>query len=181
MRSLVALLNFLFISISIGLVQCKSTALPKSADIYHWAVNVPQPSLLAKIAYNPETLESNVLSYTPPTIEAGDKDVKYRIGFYTTAADGSKQWVGSLVSQSAWTSPTSSANNLQLYLSGSQQHELYHVSLSKKDSRDESQDPIGVELVYPSAGALPELNKPIVVSPDGTAPPEEVEKTFFQK
>ncbi|KAF4981495.1 hypothetical protein F66182_17161, partial [Fusarium sp. NRRL 66182] len=62
MRSLVALLNFLFISISIGLVQCKSTALPKSADIYHWAVNVPQPSLLAKIAYNPETLESNVLS-----------------------------------------------------------------------------------------------------------------------
>lgn len=180
MPSLGTLLNLLFIFISLGLVQCKSTALPKSADIYHWAVNVPQPSLLAKIAYDPDTLESNVLSYTPPTAEGGDKDLKYRIGFYTTAADGSKQWVGSLVSQSAWTS-TTSANNLRLYLSGSQQHDLYYVSLSKKDNEEESQDSIGVELVYPSAGALPELNKPIVVSPGGTAPPEEVEKTFFQK
>lgn len=180
MRSPVTLLTLLLITISIGLAQCKSTALPKSADIYHWAINVPQPSLLAKIAYNPDTLESNVLSYTPPTVEGGDKDLKYRIGFYTTAADGSKQWVGSLVSQSAWTS-TTSANSLQLYLSGSQQHELYHVSLSKKDNAEEFQHSIGVELVYPSAGALPELNKPIVVSPDGTGPQEEVEKTFFQK
>lgn len=145
-------------------------------------MNVPQPSLLAKIAYNPDTLESNVLSYTPPTVENGKNDLKYRIGFYTTAADGSKQWVGSLVSQSALTSTSATQHNtLQLYLSGSQQHDLYHVSLSKKYNAEEFEDSIGVELVYPSAGALPELNKPVVISPDGTAPQEEVEKTFFQK
>ncbi|KAF3406963.1 hypothetical protein DPV78_000786 [Talaromyces pinophilus] len=182
MRSLIALLNVFLIAVSIGLGQCKSTSLPKSAEIYHWAVNVPQPSLLAKIAYNPDTLESNVLSYTPPTVENGDNHVKYRIGFYTTAADGSKQWVGSLVSQSALASTSATQRNtLQLYLSGSQQHDLYHVSLSKKYNAEESEGAIGVELVYPSAGALPELNKPIVVSPDGTAPQEEAEKTFFQK
>lgn len=190
MRSLVSHLSLALIAlIFIGLVQSKSTDnnnnLPKLAEIYHWAVNVPQPSLLAKIAYNPDTLESNVLSYTPPTIETSEKDLKYRIGFYTTAADGSKQWVGSLISQSGLTTTTTSAtqrNTLQLYLSGSQPHDLYHVSLSKKYTpKEESQDPIGVELVYPSVGALPELNKPVVVSPDGTAPQEEVEKTFLQK
>lgn len=182
MRSLIPLLNLLLITIFVGLVQCKSTALPKSAEIYHWAVNAPQPSLLAKIAYNPDTLESNILSYTPPIAEDGDNDLKYRIGFYTTAADGSKQWVGSLVSQSALTSTSPTQHNtLQLYLSGSQQHELYHVSLSKKYSTEEPEDSLAVELVYPSAGSLPELNKPIVINPDGTGPHEEVEKTFFQK
>lgn len=143
---------------------------------------MPQPSLLAKVAYDPDTLESKVLSYTPPTVENSDNDLRYRVGFYTTAADGSKQWVGSLVLQSALTTTSATQHNyLQLYLSGSQQHELYHVSLSKKYNADESSESIGVELVYPSAGALPELNKPIVVSPDGTGPQEVVEKTFFQK
>lgn len=182
MRSLVSFLNLFLITISIGLVQCKSIDFPRSAEIYHWAVNVPEPSLLAKVAYNPDTLESNVLSYTPPTVEGDHKESRYRIGFYTTAADGSKQWVGSLVSQSALTSTSATQHNtLQLYLSGSQQHELYHVSLSKKYNAEDSQDSIAVELVYPSAGALPELNKPIVVSPDGTEPVVELEKTFFQK
>ncbi|EEA24622.1 hypothetical protein TMatcc_007723 [Talaromyces marneffei ATCC 18224] len=182
MRNLVSLLNLCLISIFIGLVQCRSADLPNAADIYHWAVNVPQPSLLAKVAYDPDTLESKVLSYTPPTVENSDNDLRYRVGFYTTAADGSKQWVGSLVLQSALTTTSATQHNyLQLYLSGSQQHELYHVSLSKKYNADESSESIGVELVYPSAGALPELNKPIVVSPDGTGPQEVVEKTFFQK
>jgi hypothetical protein len=182
MRNLISLLNLFLITIFIGLVQCKSTDLPKSAEIYHWAVNVPQPSLLAKIAYNPDTLESKVLSYTPPAVENSENELKYRVGFYITAADGSKQWVGSLVSQSALTTTSATQHNtLQLYLSGSQQHELYHVSLSKTYNAEESSDSIDVELVYPSAGALPELNKPIVVSPDGTGPLPEVEKTFFQK
>ncbi|EED18379.1 conserved hypothetical protein [Talaromyces stipitatus ATCC 10500] len=181
MRNLVSLLSCLLVSIFIGLVQCKATNdnLPKSVEVYHWAVNVPQPSLLAKIAYNPDTLESKVLSYTPPTIEnTGGNGPHYRIGFYTTAADGSKQWVGSLVSQSAL---TTQHNTLQLYLSGSQQHDLYHVSLHKGYNADQSSDSVAVELIYPEAGAMPELNKPIVVNPDGTGPQEEVEKTFFQK
>lgn len=159
--------------------------LPESAEIYHWAVNAPQPSSLAKIAYNVDTLETKVLAYTPPDVEKenADNSQHYRIGFYRTAADGSKQWVGSLVSRAALTSPSPKHSMLQLHLSGSQQHELYHVSLSKSRDIDTDMSPesIGVELVYPGAGAMPELNKPLVVSPDGTGPPVELEKTFFQK
>jgi hypothetical protein len=188
MRDLLTSVLFL-LNLCVGYIQCQATesnALPKSADIYHWALNLPQPSLLAKIAYNPETLESKVLSYTPPSPSANDGETEksYRIGFFTSAAGGSKQWVGSLVSQSALTTQNNNNNInnnvLQLYLSASQQHDLYHVSLTKGTS-DESSELIGVELIYPDAGALPELNKPVVVSPDGTNPEEVVEKTFFQK
>lgn len=173
------------------MVQCatKNGNLPKSAEIYHWAVNVQQPAPLAKIAYNPETLESEVLSYTPPSPPASStednndetEDVHYRIGFFRHAADGSKQWVGSLVSQSALTTKAHDMM-LQLYLGASQQHDLYHVALAKGYTTDGSSgSPIGVQMIYPKSGALPELNRPIVVSPDGSNPQEEVEKTLFQK
>ncbi|OKL62440.1 hypothetical protein UA08_02680 [Talaromyces atroroseus] len=192
MRDLLTSILFL-LSLCVCYIQCQSTdsnALPKSADIYHWALDLPQPSLLAKIAYNPETLESKVLSYTPPSDSTRDGETEnlYRIGFFTTAADGSKKWVGSLVSHSALGTLQKQKNDnnknnknvLQLYLSKSHQHDLYHVSLSKSSSAKSSES-IGVELVYPDAGPLPELNKPVVLSPDGTNTEEVVEKTFFQK
>lgn len=174
---LVYLLSLL--GVFVGYVQCQSAdgkVLPKSAEIYHWRLTAPQPSLLAKIAYNPDTLESNVLSYTPPSEDADE--TLYRIGFFTNAADGSKQWVGSLAKLD--TQQKKNDNVLQLYLSPSHQHELYHVSLSKSDSENLSES-IGVELLHPEAGAVPELNKPVVISPDGSNPEEVVEKTFFQK
>ncbi|KAH8690969.1 hypothetical protein BGW36DRAFT_63138 [Talaromyces proteolyticus] len=173
----------LFLHLLAGYVVCQATELPSSADIFYWPLTSPQPSLLAKISYDPRTLDSNVLSYTPPSLTTPREDSSettqnlVRVGFFTSSsATRSKQWVGSLVSQSALS--TGHRQKLHLYLSPAD--DLYHVSLSAHPEQSVDGNALDVDIVFPDAGALPELNKPIVVNPDGTNT-EEPEKTFLQK
>lgn len=168
--------------LQIGAVLCQSaSSLPSSADILYWPVtsSSSQPSLLAKVEYDPKTLDTNVLSYTPPSVIVADSssrrnDDLVRVGFFI---DSSKnQWVGSLISRSAL---ATQRQKLHLYLGGGATEQPYHVSLSPHFNQS-SPDALDVELVFSKPGSLPELNKPVVINPDGTAP-EVVEKTFFQK
>jgi hypothetical protein len=169
--------------LQIGAVLCQSASLSSSADILFWPVtssSSSKPSLLAKIEYDSETLDTNVLSYTPPAADSsndnknGQEDL-IRVGFFVDTPASPKQWVGSLISQSAL---ATQRQKLHLYLGGATE-QPYHVSLSPHFNQS-STDALDVELVFSKPGPLPELNKPVVISPDGTNT-EVVEKTLFQK
>ncbi|CRG91489.1 hypothetical protein PISL3812_08538 [Talaromyces islandicus] len=170
------------IFLQIGAVLCQSSgSLPSSADILYWPIaSSSQPSLLAKVEYDSKTLETNVLSYTPPVADNNDdkngqQQDLVRVGFFVDTPASPKQWVGSLISRSALT--TQQRQKLHLYL-GPTSEQPYHVSLSPHFNQ--STDALDVDLVFSKPGPQPELNKPVVVNPDGTNP-EVVEKTLFQK
>lgn len=149
-----------------------------TTDIFYWPVEASQPSVLARVSYDPTSLKSDLLSYDPPS--SGDSDDLVRIGLFKSTATNPKQWTGSLVSRSALTSDT--PPQLRLHLGPAD--EVYHVSLAA------SVAPLGssakvtspqVELVSNTPGAQPRLNQPVVVGPDGQNPEEVPEKSFVQK
>ncbi|KAJ5778558.1 hypothetical protein N7520_001804 [Penicillium odoratum] len=149
-----------------------ASVIAESSDIFYWPVGSPQPSLLARVAYDPASLKSELLSYHPPTSSSTDDLV--RIGLYTATPSNPKQWSGSLVSLSALTGdgqPT-----IRLHLGPA--HELYHVSLASMSGKTSGPQ---VQLVSNEPGTQPHLNRPVVVSPDGSNPEDVPEKTFFQK
>ncbi|KAL2005909.1 hypothetical protein VTN00DRAFT_10402 [Thermoascus crustaceus] len=188
MRLLLTLSVLLFNLISFTAASSSTTASTSTADIFYWPVSSEKPSLLARVSYDPTTLESSVLSYTPPEATQDGPDDLVRIGFFTSTPEKTQQWVGGLSSRSSL-SPEASAREHEKSIPALRLHlgpadELYHVALSSassssaKSTSDESQ--LGVEIVRPDVGPRPQLNRPIVVSPDGG--PEEIpEKTFFQK
>ncbi|KAJ5892971.1 hypothetical protein N7504_009662 [Penicillium tannophilum] len=146
-----------------------ATVAAESSEIFYWPVGSPQPSLLARVAYDPATLESELLSYHPP---AGSPNDLVRIGLYTITTFNPKQWSGSLVSLSALTGDDQPTIRLHL----GPANEPYHISLAASSSTGSK-----IELVSNAPGTQPHLNRPVVVSPDGSNPEEVPEKTFFQK
>lgn len=172
------------IFLSLSSLLASTWAQSESTEIFLWPVSAAQPSSLARIAYDPQTLATDVVSYTPPTeltsSSSSDANNLVRVGFFKNTPSASKQWVGSVL-----VIPDGAAlKNAKLHLHLSPQDEIYHVSLSldqKAESDEPSDKPVlAVDLVRTRAGPTPELNKPIVPRPDG-APPEQAEKTFFQK
>ncbi|CAG7946868.1 unnamed protein product [Penicillium salamii] len=133
-----------------------------ATDILYWPLG-SEPSLLARVSYDPTSLRSDV-AFHPPAL----KEDLVRIGIYTSAT----QWVGSLVSASSLIgNPT-----FRLHLDSA--HQVYHVSLSAESATAATAQ---VELVFGEPGTQPHLNRPIVVSPDGTNPEQPEEKTLLQK
>jgi hypothetical protein len=173
--------------LGVSTVVSQSTKLPNSADIYAWPVASSRPSLLARVAYDPKTQDTNVLSYDDAPLKSDkgndEGDELVRIGFFVATPTNSKQWVGSLVSRASLVGERDgNAYKPQFQLHLSPADDIYHISLSSSSaaSRKASDIPDAV-LVYPAVGASPELNKPVVVNPDGSNSEEVVEKTLFQK
>ncbi|KAJ5326435.1 uncharacterized protein N7506_009537 [Penicillium brevicompactum] len=138
-----------------------------ATDLLYWPVG-SQPSLLARVSYDPTTLKSDVAFHPPKDL----KDDLVRIGLYTTTSTNTKQWVGSLVSRSTLIGhPT-----FRLHLDSA--NEVYHVSLS---APEESASAAQVQIVFDEPGTQPHLNRPIVVGPDGQNPEQPEEKTLLQK
>ncbi|OJJ84891.1 uncharacterized protein ASPGLDRAFT_66355 [Aspergillus glaucus CBS 516.65] len=170
-------------------VAAASSSEQAATDILYWPVASHQPSTLGRVSYDPTSLESNVLSYSPPaasrkTTDAEDHtDKLVRVGLYTSTPANPKQWVGTLTSLSSLTGVGDAKPTIQLHLGPS--NEVYRVSLrlSSSSSSSDATEGIkpGVELVRTESGPRPHLNRPIVISPDGQGPQEVVEKTFFQK
>ncbi|KAJ5935669.1 hypothetical protein N7466_005216 [Penicillium verhagenii] len=148
----------------------------ESSDIFYWPVGSPQPSLLARVAYDPASLKSELVSYHPPSSSSND-DGLVRIGHYAVTPSNPKQWSGSLVSLSALTGehqPT-----IRLHLGPS--NEVYHISLAASSSPSDRASAPKIELAFNTPGTQPHLNRPIVLRPDGQNPDEVPEKTLFQK
>ena len=142
-----------------------------STDLFYWPVGAASPSVLARVAYDPVSLQSDLVSYTPPADKYRDGLV--RVGVYTSTPSNPKQWVGSLVS---WSSFADQQPALRLHLSPTSG--IYHVSVAAAKASATAPQ---IELVSNEAGTQPHLNRPVVVGPDGQNPEQVVEKTFFQK
>jgi len=181
--------------------SASTSTFPASAEIFYWPLAAPEPSLLARISYDPSTLESQVVSYTPPDAatrvrlrdEEGEEDL-VRIGLFvdTTPANDAKRWVGSLTSWSSLVavgnlkkkgSDNDNGENSSLLLHLGPSEELYHVSLSRTQSSSPSSAsvPVAVDFARSEPGPRAQLNKPVVLGPDGKGPEEVPEKSFFQK
>ncbi|KAJ5480974.1 hypothetical protein N7539_006868 [Penicillium diatomitis] len=114
--------------------SASSTGADSTAEIYYWPLGASHPSTLARIAYDPITLQSNVLAYTPPASGSGpaheDPDLDLvRLGVYSQAGSSRKQWAGSLVSRASIAEARgASLPTLRLHLGPA--NEVYHVSVA---------------------------------------------------
>lgn len=149
-----------------------------STDLFYWPLGVSQPSVLARITYDPASSSSQMVSYHPPTDDARDSLI--RVGLYTTTPTNPKQWVGSLVSSSSLAGEDCRPT-FRLHLGPAD--EVYHVSLAASSDTDAQVKADGpqVELVSSIPGSQPRLNRPVVSRPDGQNTEEVVEKSFLQK
>ncbi|KAL4965389.1 uncharacterized protein BDV14DRAFT_173163 [Aspergillus stella-maris] len=149
-------------------------------EILYWPIADSAPSVLAHVSYDPASLKSDLIDYTPPI---GALEDFARIGFYMATPEYPKQWVGTLASSSALRGDDSQKPTLRLHINPS--NEIYHVSLGSATSSTSpspsSSDSLNIELVTDELGPSPYLNRPIVVGPDGKNPEEEPEKTLFQR
>jgi hypothetical protein len=172
------------LSISLVLLFLSSVALASYApqlEILYWPVSNPQPSVLAHVSYDPASLKSDLIDYTPPNAVETSEDL-VRVGFYISTPSNPKQWVGTLTSLAALRGVNVHKPTLRLHISPS--NEVYSVSLASDSSvtaSSSSVDNLHLQLVTDELGPRPLLNRPIVVGPDGKNPEEVPEKTLFQK
>ncbi|OGM40396.1 hypothetical protein ABOM_010807 [Aspergillus bombycis] len=153
-----------------------------STDIFYWPITSSEPSVFARVSYDPNSLESNVISYSPPITVQTESSSLVRVGLYTSNGIDPKQWTGTLTSWSAIAGSDGQRPMLQLYLDSSNKVYFVALTLSLLESTTASNttSPI-MKLIPLEAGPRPHLNRPVVVTPDGTIPEDVVEKTFFQK
>jgi hypothetical protein len=167
------------LSILLSLLSLSSITLASYSpqlEILYWPVANPEPSVLAHVSYDPASLKSGLIDYSPPTDLSQDLA---RIGFYIATSSNPKQWVGTLTSLSALRGDETQKPTLRLHISPA--NEIYHVSLTSASASTPWSDNFQLEMVRDKAGPSPHLNRPIVVGPDGKNPEEEPEKTLFQK
>lgn len=159
----------------------------RTVDIFAWPLTAAKSSPLTKISYSYPSLNATIKSFIAPQSSRGDEWV--RIGFYK----GGNEWSGMAVSPRIF----NPGQGRKLELMVDAQGEPLHVALrsvhtqplavktSKQSGSAQSpppqQRPITVEIVRQLPGPQPELNKPVVLSPDGKLEDKEPEKTFLQK
>ncbi|KAK5128562.1 hypothetical protein LTR85_003233 [Meristemomyces frigidus] len=167
-------------NIAIGLLLAFVTSLAYAVEpehtvnIFAWPLSAPESQTLAKVTYN--STAATVKSYSEPSISSDDDIV--RIGFYHPSG----VWSGIATSASNFASEKD--KKLQLHVNSN--GELYHVgftasSLGTSSKTSNKEGGLSVEVVKVKPGPTPQLNRPVVVNPDGTAPEKVEEKTFFQK
>lgn len=187
---LLPLLSLLAVVV-VASTSASTPAAPSTADILYWPLPSAQPSLLARVSYDPTTLKSDVLSYSQSLSGSEGKSKSkstedvVRVGLYTSSPNDPKHWIGSLTSLSALGGAKGQVPTIRLHVG--EAGEVYHVSVKTVAVEDSAagadaaaESPV-VEVVTATAGPRPHLNRPVVVSPDGKGSEEVVEKTFFQK
>lgn len=140
--------------------------------------NAAKPEPLAEIAYDPAaTSSSSIVTYEPPALDDVEPPSLVRIGLYDTRAE---QWLSGTTVASSENFGKGYAPNLILSVDGRGEvlsAAVKGVRIDAGQTRDFG--PQAVVLVE-AKGKQPDLNKPIVLSPEGKKV-EEVEKTFLQK
>lgn len=150
----------------------------RTAQVYIQPIeSTKAPSPFAEVSYDVASLaSSSVVSYDAPELPESSKLV--RIGLYDKK---SKAWVSGTTVASAENfakgySPTImlSVNSNGDVLSASAKG----VQIDAGQTRDFGPKAV---VVPERSGAQPELNKPVVLSPEGKKVEEEPEKSFLQK
>ncbi|KAM6538570.1 hypothetical protein FALCPG4_000438 [Fusarium falciforme] len=156
-----------------------AAAEPRTAQIYvqpvHSSASAPVP--LAEVAYDVAALSSTeVISYEAPELPEGVSLV--RIGLYDTK---SSQWISGTTAASADNFGKGYAPTVMLSVDSAgdvRSVAFKGVRIDAGQTRD-----FGPKAVVfaDKKGSQPELNKPVVLSPNGKKVGEEEEKTFLQK
>ncbi|PYI24242.1 hypothetical protein BO86DRAFT_310588 [Aspergillus japonicus CBS 114.51] len=178
------LLSLLCFFLSSSVVNSSPSPQLSSADVFYWPAAASEPSFLAQISYNSTSMNSEVVSYSPPTpAHAYESSDLIRIGFFATNSSGSKHWVGTATSWSSFFGDEDHRPTLRLYTKSPYEDELYHVALVSSTTFAAFSTLVSprVELVSNEAGPRPHLNQPVIIGPDGKNADDVVEKTFFQK
>lgn len=149
----------------------------RTAQIYIQPVETPEtPSLLAEVAYDPSNgAASSIISYEAPEIPESAQLV--RVGLYDTK---SGRWISGTTVASVDNFDKGYSPNLVLSVDAHGEllsAALKGVRIDAGQTRD-----FGPQIVVLPAlkGKQPELNKPVVLSPEGKKVEEE-EKTLLQK
>jgi hypothetical protein len=154
-----------------------SSDLIDSTTVYIQSLSsTTRPVPLAEIKFNPSTLSAELVSFETPDLEIESKLL--RVGVYDTATSSwkSSTSVTSVETFAKGFSPT-------LILSLDAQGEVIGVSCkSGKIDAGQTRD-FGpkVKVLKMAKGKLPELNRPVVLSPEGKLAEPEPERTMLQK
>lgn len=146
----------------------------RDIDIFAWPLSASKPQTIAKIAYT--STNASIKSFTAPSISPSDDVV--RVGFYHPSGS----WSGVATASSNLAPEKSKKLLLHVKPNG----ELYHVGFKTAEPVSQgkgksTKDGLTVEVKKITPGPVPQLNKPVVVSADGTVDQKEPEKTFLQK
>jgi hypothetical protein len=134
------------------------------------------PSVLAEIRYNPSTLSASISSYEQPNLSPDSKLV--RIGIYDPAAS---KWKSSTSLTSAESFSKGYKPTFVVNLDA--QGDVLGVSVSSGKIDAGQTREFAPKVIMKSMGRAkgPELNKPVVLSPEGKVSTPEPEKTLLQK
>ncbi|KAK2787820.1 hypothetical protein FQN53_004587 [Emmonsiellopsis sp. PD_33] len=178
-------LSLLSLSLSLSALTSASSV---STEIFYWPLSPSSsPSPLAQITYNPSTLKSTIVSYTPPQQPSDSSDSTtplVRIGLSPSPST----WSGTLTSLSQFASPAQTltlhldadGNVYQAAVSAGEEAVVVGGDKNKKGSSSSGQ-PLRIEFVRPNTAPNPQLNRPVVLREDGNVPEAEVEKPLWQK
>lgn len=146
----------------------------RTTDIFAWPLSSEKPQTLAEVTYT--ATNASIASVKEPTIPSSDDIV--RVGFYHPSGS----WSG--IATAASNFSPNKPKKLQLHVRPD--GELYHVGFKVAEPVSQgkgksTQNGMSVEVVPVRLGPVPAMNKPVVVSEDGTVEQKEPEKTFLQK
>jgi hypothetical protein len=163
-----------------------ATAAERTASIYVQPITIPpqsnepnKPALLAEVRYQtPIPSESEVVAYEAPDLPADAKLL--RVGVYDPSAS---RWVSSTSVASVENFGKGYAPHFVVTVGGEGEGEVLGVSVrGVKIDAGHTRDFGPQVVVVPTAqGKQPELNRPVVLSPEGRKVEPEQEKSFLQK
>jgi hypothetical protein len=169
----------LFLAFCVQVLAAPSSSdLIDSTTVYIQSIGSPAAPIapLAEIKYNPTTLSAELVSFGPPDLSDDAKLV--RIGVYDVA---SASWKSS----TSMTSAESFAKGFRptFVLSLDAQGGVLGVACKsgKIDAGQTRDFAPRVKVLRTGKGKQPELNKPVVLSPEGKLAQPEPEKTMLQK
>jgi len=146
----------------------------RDVDVFAWPLSASKPQTLAKITYT--STNASIKSFSAPSIPSSEDVV--RIGFYHPSGS----WSGIATSSSNF----APEKNKKLQLHVKPNGELYHLGFKTAEPVSQgkgvsTKDGLTVEVKKIAPGPVPQLNKPVVVTADGSTDQKEPEKTFLQK
>ena len=150
-----------------------------TVTIYAWPISAPSPTSFATVVLSASqtTPIAEVKSLKLPSVSAS-KDEFVRIGLYDAT---SKQWTGTATAASSFAQGLGRKLTLHIDDNG----EVYQASLGAYTlpGKGKKADVFEVEVVSKTPGALPILNRPIMLNADGKVaqPEQKDERSFLQK
>jgi hypothetical protein len=170
--------------LSLFLAICSQALLINSESILSDSITIyiqplspsTTPSVLAEINYNPSTLSASISSFSPP--ELPDSTSYLKVGIYDPSTSS---WKSSTSLTSAESFSKGYRPTLVVNLDGEGGVLGISVSSGKIDA-GQTRD-FGPKVLVKKMGKTkgPELNKPVVLSPEGKVAELEPEKTMLQK